>query len=120
MQDVFIVFVITALAEPQGVIFIPQPNRIFVSNSQDGSVNIFDAISFSFIKKIKLSSGDADNMRYDSSNKLVYIGYGQGSLGIINATNYNIVGDIKLTGHPESFQIEEQNRPIVQNPENLH
>ena len=109
----------TALAEPQGVIFIPQPNRIFVSNSQDGSVDIFDAISFSFIKKIKLSSGDADNMRYDSSNKLVYIGYGQGSLGIINATNYNIVGDIKLTGHPESFQIEEQNRPIVHHPQRI-
>jgi hypothetical protein len=41
----------TALAKPQGVIFIPQPNRIFVSNSQDGSVDIFDVISFSFIKK---------------------------------------------------------------------
>ena len=58
-------------------------------------------------------------MRYDSSNKLVYIGYGQGLLGIINATNYNIVGDIKLTGHPESFQIEEQNRPIVHHPQRI-
>ena len=51
-------------------------------------------------------------MCYDSSNKLVYIGYGQRLLGIINATNYNIVGISSLLGHPESFQIEEQNRPI--------
>jgi hypothetical protein len=47
-------------------------------------------------------------MRYDPNNRLVYVGYGEGSLGIINATNYNIVGDIRLSGHPESFQIEEE------------
>jgi DNA-binding beta-propeller fold protein YncE len=102
------------LGEPQSVIFIPDLNRIFVSNGRDGTVDIFDAKSFSFIKKIKLPSVDADNMRYDPNNKLVYVGYGEGSLGIINATNYNIVGDIKLTGHPESFQIEEQKRIIGQ------
>jgi WD40 repeat protein len=89
------------------VIFIPELNRIFVSNGQDGTVNVFDAKSFSFIKKIKLPSEDADNMRYDPNNKLLYVGYGEGSLGIINATNYNIIGNIRLNGHPESFQIED-------------
>jgi DNA-binding beta-propeller fold protein YncE len=98
------------LNEPQGVIFIPELNRIFVSNGQDGTVDVFDAKSFSLIKKIKLPSNDADNMRYDPNSKLVYVGYGEGSLGIINATNYNIVGSIPLTGHPESFQIESENR----------
>jgi hypothetical protein len=58
-------------------------------------------------------------MRYDPSNKLIYVGYGQGSLGIINATNYNIVGNIKLTGHPESFQIEEQNGVVVLHPRRI-
>jgi WD40 repeat protein len=96
------------LNEPQSVVFIPEVNRIFVSNGQDGTVDIFDAktSSFSLIKKIKLPSDDADNMHYDPNRRLLYVGYGQGSLGIINATNYNIVGNIPLTGHPESFQIE--------------
>jgi WD40 repeat protein len=82
------------LNEPQSVVFIPELNRIFVSNGQDGIVGIFDAKSFSFIKKIKLASDDADNMRYDPGSKLLYVGYGEGSLGIINATSYNIVGNI--------------------------
>jgi DNA-binding beta-propeller fold protein YncE len=94
------------LNEPQSVVYIPELNRIFVSDGQDGSVDVFDAKSFSFIKKINLPSNDADNMRYDSNSKLLYIGYGQGSLSIINATNYNIVGNIPLNSHPESFQIE--------------
>jgi DNA-binding beta-propeller fold protein YncE len=94
------------LNEPQSVVFIPELNSIFVSNGQDGIVNVFDAKSFSLIKKIKLASDDADNIRYDPNSRLLYVGYGQGSLGIINATNYNIVGNIPLAGHPESFQIE--------------
>lgn len=94
------------LNEPQAVVFIPELNRIFVSNGQDGTIDVFNAKSFTFIKKIKLPSGDADNMRYDPNNRLIYVGYGEGSLGIINITNYNIVGDIRLSGHPESFQIE--------------
>ena len=96
------------LNEPQSVVFIPELNRIFVSNGQDGTVGIFDAKSFSFIKKIKLASDDADNMRYDPGSKLLYVGYGEGSLGIINATSYNIVGNIPLNGHPESFQVEDE------------
>jgi DNA-binding beta-propeller fold protein YncE len=82
------------LNEPQSVIFIPELNRVFVSNGQDGTVGVFDAKSFSFIKKIKLPSDDADNMRYDPN---------------INATNYNVIGNISLNGHPESFQIEDNN-----------
>jgi hypothetical protein len=47
-------------------------------------------------------------MCYDPNSKFVYVGYGEGSLVIINATNYNIVGNIPLNGHPESFQIESE------------
>jgi len=107
------------LNEPQGVILVPELHRIFVSNGEDGTVDAFDAKSFSFIRKIKLPSNDADNMHYDPNNKLVYVGYGEGSLGIINATSYSIVGDIRLTGHPESFQIEVQNRVIGQQDQRI-
>ena len=96
------------LNEPQSVLFIPELNRIFVSNGQDGTVDAFDAKTFSLFKKIKLPSDDADNMRYDPGSKLLYVGYGEGSLVIVNATNYNIVGNIPLNGHPESFQIESE------------
>ena len=100
------------LNEPQSVIFIPELNRIFVSNGLDGTVDVFDAKSFSFIKKIKLPSDDADNMRYDPGSKLLYVGYGEGSLSIINATSYNILGNIALNGHPESFQLEDYKQAL--------
>ncbi len=102
------------LGEPQGVIFIPGYEKIFVSNGQDGSVDIFDAKSFKLEKKIQLPSTDADNMRYDSYTGLVYVGYGQGALGKINLNNESVIGNIKLAGHPESFQIGQAiNRSLV-------
>ena len=100
------------LNEPQSIVFIPELNRIFVSNGQDGTVDVFDARSYSLIKKIKLPSDDADNMRYDPGSKLVYVGYGEGALGIINATSYNILGNIALNGHPESFQLEDYKQAL--------
>src|SRR5215831_1893144 len=103
------------LSEPQGVLFVPEFDRIFVSNGQDGSVDIFDANSFSLNKRIQFSSSDADNIRYNFRNGLIYVGYGQGALGIISAKDGGIVGNIKLPAHPESFQIEQTRSPGGQN-----
>lgn len=99
-----LVYTITGLHGPQGVLFIPESNEIIVSNASDGTIEIFDASSFTPIKTIPLSS-DADNMRYESNQKLVYVGYGNGGLAIIDPIKNELVSNIALDGHPESFQI---------------
>jgi len=105
---------ITGLHEPQGVGFIPEFNRIFVANANSGACDVFDGSSFKLIKTIKFSD-DADNIRYDTSARRVYVGYGSGGLGIIDAANSDHIGDIKLDGHPESFQLEKSGPRIFVN-----
>ncbi len=105
---------ITGLHEPQGILFIPEYKRIFVANGGDGTVGIYDSNSFNLVDSVKFSD-DADNIRYDANAKLVYVGYGDGAIGIINATDAKIVGDIKLPGHPESFQLEKLGSRIFVN-----
>jgi DNA-binding beta-propeller fold protein YncE len=105
---------ITGLREPQGVIFIPELNKIFVTNGESGACDIFDGDSFKLAGRINFS-GDADNIRYDAVTKYIYVGYGDGTLGIINTTNGKHIGDIKLEGHPESFQLEKNGRRIFVN-----
>ena len=95
---------ISDLHEPQGVLFVPEYNRLFVSNGGDGAVRIFDADTFQLSHTANFSH-DADNMRYDASEKIVYVGYGNGGLGMINATDDSIISTIPLDGHPESFQL---------------
>jgi DNA-binding beta-propeller fold protein YncE len=96
---------IPGLHEPQGVSFIPEFNKLLVANGKTGACDILDGSSFERIKSVKFPD-DADNIRYDANGQRVYVGYGNGGLGIIDAGNGNHIGDIPLDAHPESFQLE--------------
>ena len=96
---------ISGLKEPQGVLYVPGLNKIFVTNAGDGTCRIFDTGSYHPIDTLRFSS-DADNVRYDAARKQVYVGYGEGALGIIDATTNKLLGEIPFRGHPESFQLE--------------
>lgn len=90
--------------EPQGIRYLPESNTIVVANGGDGVTTFLDGSSLKPIKTIRFS-GDADNVRFDAAHKRVYIGYGDGALGVLNDKGEHI-GDIPLGGHPESFQLD--------------
>jgi DNA-binding beta-propeller fold protein YncE len=103
------------LNEPQGVAYLPDLNRIIVSNSGDGSCSIFDGTTYKLISSVKFPD-DADQLRYDPMEKRVYVGYGDGALGMIDATNNKrIPGDFQLGVHPESFQLEHSGEKVFVN-----
>src|SRR5215470_3733306 len=90
---------ITGLHEPQGVVFIPESNILAVTNGQTGTCDLFDGTAFQHRNAVKLAS-DADNIRYDVATHTLYVGYGAGALGLIDATSAKHLGDIPLKGHP--------------------
>lgn len=102
------------LREPQGVTFIAEANAVFVANGGDGSCEGFAADSFATLRHVKFS-GDADNLRYDAASKLLYVGYGDGALGMIEALTGKVIGDIKLPAHPEAFALEQKGARIFVN-----
>jgi WD40 repeat protein len=103
------------LDEPQGVAFIPDLNRIVVTNSGDGSCKIFDGTTYEPVASVKFPD-DADQLRYDASRHLIYVGYGDGAIGTIDAQTNKIVGEsFELGAHPESFQLEESGPRIFVN-----
>ena len=104
---------IGGLQEPQGVLYVPSVDRIYVANSKDGSVRVFDGSSYAPLKTIEYGD-DADNLRYDSGHKRIYVGYGEGALAEIDEEG-NKVGEIKLDAHPESFQLEKDSPRIYVN-----
>ena len=104
---------ISSLKEPQGVLYVPESDRIYVANGDDGSVRIFDGSSYAPLKRLDYGD-DADNVRYDAGRKRIYVGYGSGGLGEIDDEG-NKVTDIKLDAHPESFQLEKDSPRIYVN-----
>jgi len=95
---------ISGLSEPQGIIFIPEFNKVFVANGGDGTCDIFDGNTFTLIDQLNLS-GDADNIRYEGSSKTVFVGDGNGEVSLLDAATNKVLSNIKLDGHPESFQL---------------
>lgn len=96
---------ITGLDEPQGVGYIPQHQEIFVANGGSGACYFYDARTFEKKATVKLSS-DADDVRYDSLERKIYVGYGAGGIAVIDADSHQQVADIKLPAHPEGFQLD--------------
>ena len=95
---------ISGLQEPQGVLYVPTNDRLYVASGKDGTVKIFDGTSLQLLKNIEYGD-DADNLRYDASRRRIYVGYGGGALGELDPEGQK-VKEIKLDAHPESFQVE--------------
>ena len=101
--------------KPQMAAYLPEFNRIVVSSEGDGSCKVLDGETYKVIDTVKFPD-DADQLRYDPVTKRVYVGYGDGAIGMFDAaTNKKINDDFELGAHPESFQLEEKGPRIFVN-----
>src|SRR5262249_339893 len=111
------VHTITGLGAPQGVAYAPEVDRIFVANDKGGICKIYDGKSFQAVGELNFED-DADNVRYDETRKKIYVGFGSGGIAIVNAPDGKQVGSIKLSAHPEAFQLEKEGSRIFVNVPN--
>ena len=104
-------------SEPQGTLYLPEWDKLFVANSADGHVNVFHGPNFDPIDTIDFGDGsDPDNLRYDPVAKKIYIGYGEGALGVIDpVTDKRLPTVYQFEGHPEGFQLESKGPRIFVN-----
>ena len=105
---------ITCLKAPQNVLYLDEFECIVVSNAGDGTVRFFNSESLIGYRTLELSD-DADNMRYDSATKQIFVGYGNGAIAIIDAEKGMLLKSIKLPGHPEAFVLEPNGKRIFVN-----
>src|SRR5439155_25048119 len=61
---------------------------------------------------------DADNVRYDGAPKRISVGCGSGGIAVVNAPDGKQIGSIKLSAHPEAFELEKQGKRIFINVPN--
>ncbi len=108
---------IIGLGAPQGIVYIPELNRLFVANDKGGICKIYDGNSFQELKELDLQD-DADNVRYEAATKKIFVGFGSGGIAVIDAANGRQIGSIKLSAHPEAFELEKQGKRIFVNVPN--
>jgi len=69
-----VVHSIGGVPTPQGVVYSPETNKLFVASAK-GKLYIYDGTTFDLATTVDFG-GDVDNLRYDATEKRVYVGYG--------------------------------------------
>src|SRR5437870_12965732 len=106
---------ITGAAEPQGVVYVSEFDKLFVANGADGKLRIYNGDSFKLLNTVDIGE-DADNVRCDPVEKKIYVAFGGdegGGIAVIDAATGKRLDDVaKLDAHPESFQIA-ASKPVI-------
>ncbi len=108
---------IKGLNEPQGVLYVPGLDKIFVANAGSGAVKVYDGKTYALRKSIELGAeSDTDNLRWDEDSKRVFVGVVGGVAMIDAATETRVEKYLKGSGgHSESFQLEKKGSRIFVN-----
>src|SRR5213080_65939 len=103
---------IPGFKKPQGALFVPELNKLFVASGDDGMVRVFRGDTFELLDSIPLEPGP-NRVVYEPKSKLVYVGYGgkdagkdYGEVGIIDARRDKVVGDIRVVAHPSELLLD--------------
>jgi DNA-binding beta-propeller fold protein YncE len=108
---------IAGLREPQGVAYLPDPGVLYVATAADGMLHRFAGAGFARLGSLALGD-DADNIRVDRDGRVVIVGYGGGALGVIDPRSGAKTGEMHLSAHPESFQLDPDGARIYVNVPN--
>jgi DNA-binding beta-propeller fold protein YncE len=94
---------ISGLHGPQGVAWLPQQQEIAVASS-DGLVTFYRGADRQPVGIVRLGD-DADNVRVDSRNGNLVVGYGSGALAVIDSATHQVIRQMRLPAHPEAFEL---------------
>jgi hypothetical protein len=104
---------LSGFGEPQGIALIPDLAAVAVANGDNGTLQVIDAQTFATRWTVDIG-GDADNVRYDTAAKRVYVA-AVGGLYAVDPTASKVIGRIPIDGHPESFQLETKGTRVFAN-----
>jgi len=100
---------ISGFKKPQGVLFAPELNKLFVASGDDAMLRIFRGDTLELLDSIQLEPGP-NRVVYEPKSRFIYVGYGgkdagkdYGEVGVIDATNNKLVDDIRVAAHPSEL-----------------
>ncbi len=105
---------IKGLKEPQGVLYVPQHESLYVATGGDGMVRLYNGKMLAPAGSISLGD-DADNLRFDLQRNKVVVGSGSGAIAFLSLDLSGKV-EVRLPVHPESFQFASGGALLVNLP----
>lgn len=95
---------LAGLHHPQGLAWLDGPRELAVAD-QSGIVRFYKGDRLDLVATLKVGN-DADNLRVDSRNGFLIVGYGDGALATIDPASHTVVKQMPLPAHPEGFRLD--------------
>jgi DNA-binding beta-propeller fold protein YncE len=109
---------IPGFKKPQGAVYVPELNKLFLASGDDGMLRVFRGDTLELLDSIHLESGP-NRVAYDPNSNLVYVGYGgkdagkdYGEVGIIDARNDKALGAIRVAAHPSELLLDKAGKRL--------
>jgi DNA-binding beta-propeller fold protein YncE len=109
---------IPGFKKSQGALFVPELSKLFLASGDDGMLRIFRGDTLELLDGIHLELGP-NRVAYEPKSKLIYVGYGgkdagkdYGEVGIIDARNDKVVGDVKVAAHPSELLLDKAGKTL--------
>src|SRR6266513_2818642 len=97
---------IPGFEKPQGALYVPELNKLFVASGDDGMLRVFWGDTLDLLDPIQLDRGP-NRIVYEPHSKLVYVGYGGK-----DAEKDKRIGDIKVVAHPSELLLDRSGRTL--------
>jgi len=111
---------LTGLGKPHGLAWIADEGKLFVADGSLAALKVYSGSPLKVVATLPLSD-DADDMVYDPSTKLLYVGHGGGSaaipgrIAVVNTVDNSLVANLPTTSHPEALDIDPAGKRIFAN-----
>ncbi len=111
---------ITGLVKPHGLAWDAATGSLYVSDGQLGELRVYKGTPLALAGKIKLSD-DADDMAYDESRRLLYVGHGgkdaanPANVAIVSTADFSLKANLPTAAHPEGIALDSGSGRIFAN-----
>lgn len=110
---------IPGFKKPQGILYVPSLNKLYVASGDDAMVRVFKGDTLDLLHSVQLEPGP-NRIVYEPHTNLIYVGYGgkeagkdYGEVGIINATDDKHIADIKVSAHPSELLLNKSGTMVL-------
>jgi DNA-binding beta-propeller fold protein YncE len=107
---------LAGFSEPQGIAVPLDGQIVATANGQRGDISLIERANLQPITTVPLGD-DPDNVRYDQPTRRIFVGYGgsAGAIAALDVKDGRTLGEVRVSGHPESFQLEKSGPRIFVN-----
>lgn len=114
---------IAGLGKPHGLAWVAATNSLYISDGALAQLFVYNSHSESQLTlagKLKLSD-DADDMVYNESTHLLFVGTGgsdsanPAQIAVVDTVKFSLLATILVATHPEALEVDAQGRRIFAN-----